>query len=250
MRNRMTTRDRTTWMSSIIVVLLALITPATVAGQSAEERIQNALDQAEEAGIPTSLLESKVAEGRAKGVPMDRIADAVQRRLQGLDRAREALANVPNVDGGDLDVGADALESGVSAAVLSELAETAPGDQRAAAIAALGYLVEAEMAPPQALERVREALSRGPQALQNLPAQARGPGAAGPPDGAGPADGVPGAGPPTDVGPPDGVPAPGDAPRGGPPSDGGPPGGGGPSDGGGPPDGGGGPPDSPGPPGT
>lgn len=218
------------WMSPILVLLLAFATPTAVAGQTPEERVQNALDQAREAGIPTSLLESKVAEGRAKGVPMARIADAVQRRLEGLDRAQEALAGVPDVDADDLDVSADALESGVSAAVLTELAETAPEGRRAAAIAALGYLVEAEIAPEQALQRVREALARGPQALENLPAQARGPGAAGPPDG------VPGGGaPPTDVGPPDGVPAPGDAPTGGPPDGGGPPGGGGPPDDPGPP---------------
>lgn len=225
----MTTRTAmsrsTAWTSSMILLLLAVLLPSTSAAQSAQERIQNALDQADEAGIPTSLLQSKIDEGRAKGIPMERIADAVQRRLDGLDRARQALADVPDVTPGDLDVSADALQSGVSEAVLTELAESAPADRRAAAIAALGYLVDANMAPQRALDQVQDALARGPQALQNLPAQARGPGAGAP--GGGPPDGAPGGGPPTEVGPPDGVPTPGDGPGAGP--SGGPgPGGGGP----------------------
>lgn len=229
MNTRTAMNRGTAWMSSTIVLLLAVLLPATVAAQNAEERIQNALDQAGEAGIPTSLLQSKIDEGRAKGVPMDRIADAVQRRLDGLDRAQQALADLPDVTPGDLDVSADALQSGVSEAVLAELAESAPADRRAAAIAALGYLVDADIAPQRALNQVQDALARGPQALQNLPAQARGPGS-GPPGG-GPPDGVPGGGPPTEVGPPDGVPTPGDGPGAG-PSDGAGPGDPGPGSGG------------------
>lgn len=220
---------RTPWASSMLLLLAAALLPVTVAAQSAEERVQDALSQAEDRGIPTSLLESKIAEGRAKGVPMDRIAAAVQQRLDGLDRAREALEGVPDVSAGDLDVSADALQSGVSAEVLTALAGSAPADRRAAAIAALGYLVDSNIAPQQALDRVQDAMARGPQALQNLPAQAVGPGAAGPPEG------VPGNGPPNDVGPPDGVPAPGDGPGAGPsggagPDNGGPGGGAGPDD--------------------
>lgn len=188
-----------------LLVFAAALIPASLAAQDAEERIRTALDRAEEAGIPTALLESKVEEGKAKGIPMDRIADAVQRRAEGLERARQALSGVPDVAPGDLSVGADALESGVSEAVLAELAETAPRERRAVAIAALAHLVDAEMAPPEALERVREAMARGPEALQNLPAQARGPGAAG------------------EAGPPAGVPAPGDPPAQGRPDDAGPP---------------------------
>lgn len=140
---------------------------------------------------------------------MSRIADAVQRRAEGLERARQALSGVPDVTADDLSVGADAVESGVSEAVLAELAETAPRERRAVAIAALAHLVDAEMAPPEALERVREALARGPEALQNLPAQARGRGAVETPAG--------------EVGPPAGVPAPGDRPSQGRPDGAGPP---------------------------
>lgn len=192
-----------------LLVFAAALIPASLAAQDADERIRTALDRAEEAGIPAALLESKVEEGKAKGIPMDRIADAVQRRADGLERARQALSGVSDAAPADLSVGADALESGVSEAVLAELAETAPRERRAVAIAALGHLVDAEMAPPEALDRVREALARGPEALQNLPAQARGPGAAETPAG--------------EAGPPAGVPGPGDTPGQGRPDDAGPP---------------------------
>lgn len=186
------------------LLLMGVLVPASLAGQEAEERIQAALDRATEAGIPTSLLESKVAEGEAKGIPTGRIAAAVEHRLGGLTRAQEALAGVPDTDVDDLAVSADALESGVSEAVLTELATATPADRRSVAIAALTYLVNAQMAPADALTTVREALERGPSALQNLPARAAGmgPGQAGPPAGI-PAPGVPPTeGPPEGAGPP------------------------------------------------
>lgn len=219
-----------------ILLLPALISAQAPEAGSAEARMQAALQQAEERGVPVILLESKIAEGKAKGVPMDRIAMATEQRLAGLLRAQEALAGSPGgVDAVQLGVGADALAAGVSEAVLGELALSASGNQRAVAVAALTYLVEQGNVPEHALIRVQEALARGPAALANLPGAA-----AGPPFGTA----LPGrAGPPEGAGPPAGIPAPG---RGGPPNPpGGPPGSGGPP-GGGPP--GGGPPGS-GPPG-
>lgn len=186
------------------LLLMGALVPASLAGQEAEERIRSALDRATEAGIPTSLLESKVAEGEAKGIATDRIAAAVEHRLGGLTRAQEALAGVPDTDVDDLAVSADALESGVSEAVLTELATAATPDRRSVAIAALTYLVNAQMAPADALTTVREALERGPAALQNLPARAAGMG-------------------PGQAGPPAGIPAPGVPPKGGPPEGAGPP---------------------------
>lgn len=205
---------------ALLAALLLFLVPGTAQAQDAEERIQSALEQATEAGIPTELLESKVAEGRAKGVPADRIADAVERRQQGLERAREALAGSGDVDAATLSAGADAIGSGVSESVLEAVADRSSGTQRAAALAALGTLVEQGVAPEQALEAVERALARGPEALANLPAQAGGP----------PAD-RPGA----EGGPPSSIPVPGDVPGQGPPDDVGPPDGSGPPDGAGPP---------------
>jgi hypothetical protein len=73
---------------------------------------------------------------------------------------------------GSLGVGADAIESGVSEAVLKAVADDAPRDRRNVAIAALTQLVQQGHVPEAALDRVREALKRGPEALANLPAEA------------------------------------------------------------------------------
>ncbi|MBW3655971.1 MAG: hypothetical protein KY444_07675, partial [Gemmatimonadetes bacterium] len=146
----------------ILVLLLALAgVPAAAQAQPAEQRIEAARRQAQTAGIPVSLLESKVAEGRAKGVPMDRIAAVVERRLASLSSAREAMAAAPRaapVTAADLSVGADALEAGVQPGVLGQLAVAAPADHRAMAIAALTQLVSQGESSERALARVQAAL--------------------------------------------------------------------------------------------
>jgi hypothetical protein len=190
------------------VAVAALFWPGVgpAAAQTPEERMEAAKVRAAEAGIPTELLESKIAEGRAKGVPPDRIADAVERRRAALERARRALAGRPDVTVDELVVGADAVEAGVSDVVLRAVAESAPRERRVVAIAALEQLVQLGHVPEQALERVRAALRRGPEALLNLPAEAAR------------EAGRPGVrpdtqdAPPAGVRPPTGVPAPGTRP--------------------------------------
>jgi hypothetical protein len=160
----------------ILVLLLALAgVPAAAHGQPAEQRIEAARRQAQSAGIPVSLLESKVAEGRAKGVPMERIAAAVERRLASLSAARTAMAAAPRtapVTPADLSVGADALEAGVQPGVLGQLAAAAPASHRAMAIAALTQLVSQGESSERALARVQAALRSGPEALRRLPGEA------------------------------------------------------------------------------
>ena len=171
----------------LLAALLALA-PLSAAGAQGtpEQRIQAARRQAEQSGIPVSLLDGKVAEGRAKGIPMDRIAAAVQRRLESLVRARAAMAGAGRVElsAEDLSVGADALEQGVEPRALGRLAAAAPGDRRAVAIAVLTQLVAEGMASERALEAVTAALARGPEALRQLPGE-RGNVGRGPPDGRG-----------------------------------------------------------------
>ena len=153
--------------------MLLLIVPVDVAlAQTTQDRIDAATARAREAGVPVALLESKVAEGKAKGIPMDRIAAAVERREAALEKASQALRGRPDVGPADLSVSADAVESGVSTEVLKALAETAPRDRRVVAIAALTELVRQGRVPEAALDRVKDALKRGPEALANLPAQA------------------------------------------------------------------------------
>lgn len=196
-------------MSKRIVPMLALfaLLPMALHAQSPEERIEAAKVRAQTVGIPAALLDSKVAEGEAKGVAMDRIALAVERRATDLEQAHTAMARGDQaLSEADLAAGADALGAGISAAVLGTISETVPQDRRAVAITALTELVQLEVAPEEALQRVIEALERGPEALANLPGHASDArDRRGPPAGVGPAGGV-------QPGPPAAVPAPGPQP--------------------------------------
>ena len=198
----------------VMILALAGAEVANAQVQPPQDRINTALARARQVGIPVALLESKIAEGKAKGVSLERIADAVARREAAIERASEALRGKPEA-ASSLSVGADAVEAGVSDAALKAIADNAQRDRRNVAIAVLTELVEQGHASATALERVTEALKRGPDALANLPAQAaaaRG-GAA--------ATGARGGRSGAEAGPPASVPAPGSSPQAGRP--GGPP---------------------------
>jgi hypothetical protein len=173
----------------ILCVAAALgASPVLSAGQTPAQRIDVVLERALGAGVPIELLESKVAEGRAKGIPLDRIAQVVEARFETLERVRGAVGIPHALSPEELGVAADAVLAGVSEAALGALSERAPRDRRAVAIATLTQLVQLGHASDIALERVSEALQRGPEALMNLPAQAsaRGGGPPGIPPGQGP----------------------------------------------------------------
>lgn len=200
---------------AVAVVALALSGghAANAQVQPAQERINTVLARARQVGIPVALLESKIAEGKAKGVSPERIAAALERRQAALERASQALRGEADAPA-SLAVGADAIESGVSEAVLRAVAENAPRDRRNVAIAALTELVHQGHAPEAALGRVRDALKRGPDALSNLPAEAAaGRRGGGPPDRQTPGNAGGRAG--AEPGPPAGVPAPGKPPQAG-----------------------------------
>jgi hypothetical protein len=191
----------------MMIVMVWGAAAASAQGQSPQDRIDTALARAQQGGIPVALLESKIAEGHAKGVPLERIAAAVERRAAALEQATQAVKGNEPVSPVELGVAADAIESGVSAVVLQAVRDAAPRERRAVAIAVLTHLVTAGHVPENALERVREALARGPEALLNLPAEA-GSGRGGPPAGLpGGGRGRPDGG--VTAGPPAGVPVPG-----------------------------------------
>src|SRR5687767_13244467 len=87
-------------LTCLIIALVAAV-PVSVQAQNAAAqatsqanaqlgptaRIDAAMQAAAQADIPLTLLESKVAEGKAKNVPLDRIATAVEIRLQSLIKA-------------------------------------------------------------------------------------------------------------------------------------------------------------------
>ena len=154
-----------------LVSLLALAPMAAEAQDSTSTaRVEATLEAAAEAGIPVSLLERKIAEGRAKGVPMARIASAVEARFAALTSARDALvdAGMTSTTEGELSVAADAIQSGVSGAALATVSSSAPPERRAVAIAVLSELVAHGRSSAEALVQVREALAAGPEALANL----------------------------------------------------------------------------------
>lgn len=159
------------------IAVLLLLAPLSLGAQGQgdpAQRIDAARRHADATGIPVSLLDLKVAEGRAKGVPADRIAGAVEIRLSLLSRAREAMvgAGRGSVSAADLSAGADALAAGVTTEALASLARSAPGDRRAVAIAVLAQLVQEGDRSDRALERVRLAMAN-PETLRTLPGQVR-----------------------------------------------------------------------------
>ncbi|HEY0671517.1 MAG TPA: hypothetical protein VGD27_04570 [Longimicrobiales bacterium] len=167
------------------VLAVAAFAPATLRAQAAnatsttqvqattpQARIDAAMQTAARVDVPVALLESKIAEGKAKNVPLDRIAVAVEHRLEALVRASETMkrAHVESATAGELAVAADALEAGVSQNALVKVSSSAPAERRAVAIATLTGLVQLGHASEQALARV-SAVVRSNAALANLHAE-------------------------------------------------------------------------------
>lgn len=202
-------------MRSLAAILMLGVLPAAISAQTPDDRVERAVSRAIEAGIPPELLTNKVAEGRAKGVPMDRIAAAVERRLAVLQRVRTEIDSRREFSSEELGVAGDALTAGVDEEALRNISSSAPRERRAVAIAALSQLVRLGHPSEEALRRVTQALNSGPEALMNLPGQAAAAaGRRGPPPGppgadaasrgrGGPPPGIPGGSkPPANPGPP------------------------------------------------
>lgn len=158
----------------LILALGLAVAPAGLDAQAPAARIETALSSAASAGIPTSLLESKVQEGRAKGIPEARIAAAVEARLSALVRAQTALsrAGARGIGAAELSVAGDALQAGVTETSMVDVMTRVPAPRRAVAAAVLTELVELGVASDVALARVHAAIAQGGEALVNLPAQA------------------------------------------------------------------------------
>src|SRR5690606_16834269 len=125
----------------VIAALLVVTTGVAQArAQDAAARIDAARRSVAEAGIPTSLLESRIAEGRAKGIPLERIAGVVERRALALGEAHRALAGAAALGPADLSAGADAVEAGIDGASLRAVIAGARAEDRPVAIAVLTYL--------------------------------------------------------------------------------------------------------------
>jgi hypothetical protein len=172
-------RSKTLCLAAVLSLAPAALTAqdSTASnGPGAKARVEAALETAVDAGIPVSLLERKIAEGKAKGVPMDRIAAAVENRLDALVQARDAMtkAGLRSTTEGELSVAGDAVQAGVSQSAVATISQRASEDTRTVAIAVLTDLVTLGHASEQAVTRVEAALARGPEALANLSAESAG----------------------------------------------------------------------------
>jgi hypothetical protein len=171
------------------LALTALLVPASLSAQTThaqgaahqqasaqartpKARIDAAMHAAARARIPAALLQNKVSEGEAKNVPQERIAAAVEARLQALVRASDALkrADVEVASQSELAVSADALEAGVTENALIKISRSAPDERRAVAVATLSGLVQLGHASETALTRVSAVLGSN-SALANLQAE-------------------------------------------------------------------------------
>ena len=170
-------RAQTLFLAALLAVapaaLFAQDSTATAGSAGAVARVEAALVTAMSAGIPVALRERKLAAGKAQGGPMERIAAAVENRLEALTQARDAMtgAGLRSTTEGELAVAADAVQGGVSQAALATISREAPAERRAVAIAVLTDLVAIGHASDQAMARVQTALARGPEALANLRAE-------------------------------------------------------------------------------
>lgn len=138
----------------------------------AQARIDAALRAAAKASIPASLLESKVAEGQAKQVPPDRIAAAVEARLNTLLRASALMqgAGIESRSAAELLIAGDAMQSGVKDSALVQVYRNASPGRRVVAMAVLADLVRLGVRSDVAFDRVNATLGSS-SALASLQAE-------------------------------------------------------------------------------
>lgn len=155
----------------IPILTLVVAMPAGLRAQAGDPtgRIDAALAHAEAAGVPIQLLRLKQAEGKAKGVLADRLADGLEKRAAALILARGAM---PESDAHAIAAGADAVEMGIGPDVLAHVEATVPTERRFVAVFALTRLVQLGHGPARAMREVENALLRGPHALPDLAARA------------------------------------------------------------------------------
>lgn len=118
-------------------------------GAPAQAAIVAIMDSARAAGLPTTPLAAKAAEGVLKGADDARIVAAVRSLAKALGDARTALG--PAADASVLDAGASALRAGVTPAALHSLGEAGAAPSGTPALAtALVTLVDfvAKGVPP------------------------------------------------------------------------------------------------------
>ena len=121
--------------------------------------VQQLVDSARAAGLPTEPLVQKALEGSTMGASGDRIRAAVAGLFSQLGRAREALGN--SASEAELTAGAGALRAGLPPASLAELHRLRYHQSLAVPIAVLADLVAEGMPREQATREVFELAREG-----------------------------------------------------------------------------------------
>lgn len=138
-------------------------TDAMVTGDAAADaRIEQALTRAEASGIATAGLESRVQMGRARGVSATEIATAIEQRVEALLSVNEALHVAGSAHGAtELELGADAVESGARASQVAEVVAGFSGEARTRALTVLTQLAAEGRLAADVVATVRGALDAG-----------------------------------------------------------------------------------------
>lgn len=172
----------------VLAFALAAALPSALAAQDVTARLEGrvapevsqavrgiVVDAAAQ-GLPVAPLVDKAIEGGAKGVPVARIVAAVRALAARLAEAASALrgAELPAPSADAVEGGADALNAGLSAAQVTELARVsrAPYDP-ALTLRVAATLVALGVSPKQATDLVVGMISAGraPTDLLALPGQ-------------------------------------------------------------------------------
>jgi hypothetical protein len=146
------------WLA--LSTLLAL--PATARAQderlterldvSTAAQVQQVVDSAEAAGLPSEPLVQKALEGATLGASDDRIVTAVQSLHGQLRRARQALGE--NASDAELTAAAGALRAGLAPSALRRLQSLRPDQPLVVPIAVLTDLVAEGVPPAEATRSV------------------------------------------------------------------------------------------------
>jgi hypothetical protein len=123
------------------------------------QAVQQLVDSAAVAGLPTEPLIRKALEGESKGADSARILAAVRGLLAHLATARQLFG--PEARESELVAGAAALRAGASSANLARLATLRPHEQMAVPLSVLADLLAAGIPVDQAWSSVYDMASRG-----------------------------------------------------------------------------------------
>lgn len=134
------------------------------------------VDSAQARGLPAGPLVDKALEGVVKGVAPDRIVPAVRGVLQQLDAAATALRTAGGPRAGDdaVEAGAFALDAGLTAGDVGEIARAADRSYpTAVALQVAGLLAALGVPRPETVGLVRATIRSGRPLgdLVNLPSQ-------------------------------------------------------------------------------